>query len=407
MLRFNDERDWFFEKRYGLFVHWGIYAIPAWHEQLQWRKRIPRDQYVKLIDDFNPADFNPDAWLDLAEEVGMEYIVLTAKHHDGFCLWDTAETDFNVMNSPYGKDIVGMLAEACHRRDFPLGLYYSAVDWNHPNYPNQNRSHELAGAEKGDQPDLMKYMEFLKRQVRELCTRYGQIHSFWWDMNVTEYQDPSINEMIHSLQPAAVITDRGFDGGDIGTPERDWDESVNTALAFEKPTQACQSVGLESWGYKEDEDYYTDLHLIRSIDKILAKGGGYILNVGPMADGAIPAEAMRILRAIGKWYQSVRESFDGTEPASEQIENREVLLTRKNQTLYVHLNKPPATSRVMLNPIDKLPRKATLLNTSEQVETRVDLVPTFHEEPKEYLRIRNLPANELNNEVLVVKLEFD
>ena len=198
MRRFGDERDWFFEKRFGLFVHWGLYAIPAWQEQMQWRAGVSRREYEQLIHRFNPLRFDPDAWLDLAEATGMRYICLTTKHHDGFCLWNTAQTDYNVMHTPYGRDIVGMLAEACHRRDFPFCLYYSVVDWHHPNYPNQGRSHELSGPEPGDRPDWGAYRAFLVAQVRELCTQYGKIHCFWWDMNVTGIVDPSINDMIRS-----------------------------------------------------------------------------------------------------------------------------------------------------------------------------------------------------------------
>ena len=125
-----------------MFIHWGLYAIPAWHEQLQWRKRVPREEYGKLAQQWNPVDFNPDKWIDVAQAAGMKYLCFTTKHHDGFCLWDTAQTDFNTINTPYGKDVLAQLAEACHRRNMPLCLYYSCVDWHHPNYPNQDRSHE-------------------------------------------------------------------------------------------------------------------------------------------------------------------------------------------------------------------------------------------------------------------------
>ena len=407
MQHFNDARDWFFGKRFGLFVHWGLYAIPAWHEQIQWRGHIPRREYVKLIDQFNPERFDPDAWLDLAEEAEMQYVCFTTKHHDGFCMWHTKLTDFHVGNSPYRRDIVGMLAEACQRRGFPLCLYYSVVDWHHASYPNQNRSHELAGPEEGDEPDLERYLEFLRGQVRELCTEYGPLGGFWWDMNVTERADPSINNLIRSLQPGAVINNRGFDEGDFGTPERDWDDSVNELAAFERPTEACQSVGLESWGYKADEDYYTDAHLIRSLDKVLAKGGNYLLNVGPKADGTIPDESASILRRIGKWRAATREAFEGAEPAPYLTENRDVLLTRRGNTVYVHLSKEPVTAAVLLKPLATMPRSATLLNTGEAVRCDVAPLPSEWETGQPCLRLRNLPVNDLANSVLVVKLEFD
>lgn len=407
MKRFGDGRDWFFEKRFGLFLHWGLYAIHGWHEQEQWRRRVDRREYGKLQAQWNPVRYSPDEWLDLAEEVGMRYVCLTTKHHDGFCLWDTKQTDFNTMNTPYGKDIVGMLAEACHRRGFPLCLYYSCADWHHPNYPNQGRHHELPGPLPGDEPDHARYLEYLKAQVEELCTQYGEIHGFWWDMNVEKHVDPSINQRIRELQPKAVINNRGYDEGDFGTPERDYDQGADAPLTFERPTEACQSVGIESWGYRVDEDYYTDRHLQRSLDKYLARDANYLLNVGPTADGRIAEKPAAILKRLGKWYRSVRESFEGVEPASSLVANREVLLTRRGNTVYVHLYRDPVGEAVKLKPLAVAPRKVTLLNTGEPVDFAVELVPSDHVEHKPYLRLRGLPVNEWANAVLVVKLEFE
>jgi alpha-L-fucosidase len=404
--RFGDGRDWWFDKRFGMFVHWGLYAIPGWHEQHQWRKRVPREEYVKLAGQWNPVKYDPNAWLDLVAEAGMKYVCLTTKHHDGFCLWDTRLTDYNTMHTPYGKDVVRMLADACHHRGVPLCLYYSIADWHQPNYPNQGRHHELP-PQPGDQPDLMKYLEFLKGQVRELCTNYGEIHGFWWDMNVDKHVDPSINDMIRKLQPAAVINNRGFDEGDFGTPERDYDKGADSPLSCEKRTEACQAVGAESWGYRVDEDYYADGHLLRSIDKYLARDANYLLNVGPTAEGLIPERAAEILRRIGKWYAAVRESLEGVLPASHLTSNRNVILTRRDKTLYVHLHQPPITEAVKLKPMAVAPRKATLLNTGQPVDFAVDMVPSDHVEQQAYLRLRKLPVNEMSNTVLVVKLEFD
>jgi len=417
--RFGDARDWWFEKRFGMFVHWGLYAIHGWHEQEQWRARVPRAEYVKLLQQWNPVKYDPDKWLDLAEQTGMKYICLTTKHHDGFCLWDTKETTYNTMNTPYGKDVLKMLADACHRRNFPLCLYYSIADWHQPNYPNQGRHHELP-PQPGDQPDLMKYLEFLKAQVRELCTNYGKISGFWWDMNVDKHVDPSINAMIRKLQPTAVINNRGFDEGDFGTPERDYEKNVDAPLSFEKRTEACQSVGMESWGYRKDEDFYTDRHLMRSIDKYLARDANYLLNVGPKGDGTIAREYAAILHRIGKWYRAVKESLTDAVPASHLTFNRSVLLTRKGNNLYVHLNTDPVGEVVKLKPLMIAPRKATLLNNGKPVECSLDWVPSEHVDQAKYLlvpgeqvkrggylRLRKLPVNEMCNTVLVVKLEFD
>ncbi len=408
MKHFNDARDSYFERRFGLFIHWGIYAIPAWHEQIQWRKKIPRAEYVKLFDQFNPVNYDPDQWLDLAEEAGMEYVCFTTKHHDGFCLWDTAQTDYKVTNTQYGKDCVRMLVDACERRNFPVGLYYSVSDWHQPNYPNQGRTHELAGPEPGDEPDLEKYLEFLRAQATELCTQYGKIACWCWDMNVTEHKDPAINNMIRELQPDIIINNRGFDDGDFGTPEREWDGSVDEVRIFEEPTEGCQAVGTESWGYKEDEDYYSLRFLRQSMAKYLAKGGNYLLNVGPMADGSICDIDQALLRQMGAWYKPLREAYDGTEPVSNLTDNHEVLLTRRDNTLYVHLFKPPSTERVLLRPIDIEPKSAVLLNTGEELDARVDFLPSHHGwEKQDYLRLRKLPVDDMNDTVLVLKLEFE
>lgn len=404
--RFGDERDWWFGKRFGLFVHWGLYAIHGLHEQEQWRYRVPRSDYVKLAQQWNPTKFNPNEWLDVAEAAGMKYICLTTKHHDGFCLWDTKLTSYNTMNTPYGKDIVKILADACHKRDFPLCLYYSIADWHHPNYPNQGRHHELP-PQAGDEPNLLKYIEFLRGQIRELCTNYGTIHGIWWDMNVDKHLDPSINNMIRQLQPKAVINDRGYDPGDFGTPEREYSNTGEELLSFEKRTEACNSVGSESWGYRKEDDYYSDRHLLRSINKYLARDANYLLNVGPMADGRIAPEQQAILKRIGFWYDRASESLEGALPASHLTTNRNVLLTRRGNTLYVHLHKDSPSEAIKLKPLTIAPRRATLLNTGKPVDFSLDMAPSDHVEQKGYLRLRNLPINEIANTVLVVRLEFD
>ncbi|NPA37642.1 MAG: glycoside hydrolase [Chlorobi bacterium] len=401
--RFGDGRDWFFEKRFGMFVHWGIYAIPAVQEQYMLRYNISRKEYEKFARLWNPVDFDPDRWLDLMQEAGMKYLTFTTKHHDGFCMWDTKQTSFNVMNTPYKKDILGMLADACHKRNIPLSLYYSIVDWHNPYYPNKGRHHELP-PQPGDTPDWGKYMEFVKAQVRELCTNYGEIHGFWWDMNVPEYKDPSINEMIQKLQPNAVINNRGFDEGDFGTPERDYSNELSKAKAFTKPTEACQSVGMQSWGYRKDEDYYTDRYLKMSIDSYLSRGANYLLNVGPDAKGVIPAVSAGILQRIGKWYKKVDEAYQDVELVTGKINNNYVLLTAKDNTLYVHLNKLPIGNTVSLYPLKTLPDRAILLNTGKTLKCISERKPY---EIEAFLWIQDIPVNDLSNEIPVIKLEFN
>lgn len=406
--RFNDGRDWFTEKRFGLFTHWGIFSAAGWDSEEMYLKGMTRAEYAPYMHKFNPVKFDPDAWLDLAEQAGMEYLTFTTKHIDGFCMWNTQETRYNVMNTPYGKDTLKLLADACHRRNFPLCLYHSIVDEHCPIYPNAARPYELQVPEPGDEPDQGKYLARLKRMVKELCTNYGEINGFWWDVNVMGVKDPSFNNLIRSLQPTAVINNRGFDEGDFGTPERDWDNSVNTELYFQKRVEACQSVGFQGWGYRADEDYYSLPYLIRSIHKIIAKGGNYLLDVGPRPDGTISEEAASRLRQIGKWYKSVKESFADVEAASMLTKNRNVLLTQRGDSLYVHLFKEQEIAAVYLPPIAALPKRATLLNTGEKVECEILAPPRLAmQRPNHCLRLKNLPLSGNASVGLVVKLEFE
>ena len=403
---FNDTRDWFMNKRFGLFVHWGIYAVGALHEQHQFRLGMARAEYAPFMKQFNPKRFDPDTWLDIMQEAGMEYLTFTTKHIDGFCMWDTKATDYNVMHTPYGKDILRMVADACHRRDIPPCLYYSVADMHHPNYPNAGRSYELSAPEKGDTPDEEKYMDFVKAQVRELCTDYGAIHGFWWDAHMFGRKDPSVNAMIRSLQPFAVIDGRGFDEGDFATPERDWDESVHSMRSFTRPIEACQSVGKQSWDYRDYEDFYSDRHLIASMDNMFAKGGNYLLNVGPNADGVITQEYADIVRRTGAWYRRVREAFEDTK-VMPLNDDTNIMITRRGNTLYVHLIRPPETNAVILRPLDVMPKSARILNTGEAASVRIELLPWHHKDKKPYLRIADLPVNEHANTVLVVRLDLD
>lgn len=402
--RFGDGRDWFFEKRFGLFLHWGLYAIPAWHEQDLYRKRLKREQYEPLIRQFNPVKYRPAEWLDALERTGMEYVCFTTKHIDGFCLWDSAATDYKVTRTPYGEDVLKMLAEECGRRNVPLCLYYSVVDEHQKNYPHAGRPYEFAGPQAGDEPDLAKYLEYVKRQVRELCTNYGTIGGIWWDANVLKVRDASVRAMIRELQPAAVINNRGFDDGDYGTPERDYDRTVEGVGIFERPTEACEAVGYQSWGWRADEDYYTVSHLKRSIQKTLAKGGNYLLNVGPMADGTLPERATGMLDEIGRWYKAVKEGLTA-EPAGRLAADASLLFTRRGKTLYAHVTAEPATDALLLQPMAEKPVRATLLNTGKPLQAEVVRLPRlWNQKPDRCLRVKGVPEETAG---AVVKLEME
>ena len=404
MFRFHDGRDWFFKHRLGLFIHWGLYAIHGVQEQEQQRFGVPADEYRKLTGQFNPRRFSPDAWLDLMQENGFEYLVFTTKHHDGFCLWPSRETGFHVGNTPFRRDVVGEVAEACRKRGIPLEFYYSIVDWHQENYPNIGRHHEIVT--DPERHDWNRYLEFLKRQITELCTNYGTIHGIWWDMNVPEAQAPEVHELIRRLQPCAVINNRGFAPGDYSTPERDFDpEAANPGSGAERPVEACQSVGVNSWGFRREEDYYSIRYFLNRIDRTLATGGNYLLNVGPDADGEIPPQAVEILRGIGSWFGRVREALEA-EPAPGLLEDQRLPATRQGNIIYIHCPDALESSTLSLRPLNRTPRRATLLNTGAEVGWTLE--PIVYDRGKgAALRLRNIPVNQLHSTVPIFKLEFD
>lgn len=399
---------WFREPKLGLFLHWGLYALEGWHEQDQWRRNWKREDYARLAKRFTASNFDPHHWIDVAGELGATYLCLTTKHADGFCLFDSKQTHYTSMHTAFGRDVVRELADACHARKMPLFLYYSVIDEHHPSYPHAGRRWEYPGPQPGDKPSKQAYLKYLKAQVTELCTNYGRIHGFWWDANIARWRDPSINALIRKLQPGIVINDRGLDDGDFGTPERDWDESVNAQLAFDQPTEACQALGSQSWGHRRHEDYYTHAHLVRSIAKIHGKGGHYLLNTGPLPDGRIAPRERRMLQAIGNWYRATREAFVGVKPVSDLIANRDVLLTRRNaRTWYVVLHKLQATRTIELKPFISQPVRATELVSGKPVQTRLELLPWDHEHGQPFLRVYDLPESLLNRTAPVIRLEFD
>ncbi len=391
-------------KKFGMFVHWGIYSLLAYHEQARWRFYTPRDVYAKLAERFNPTAFDPDALVALAKEAGMEYICITTKHHDGFCMFDTKYTDFNIMNTPYGRDILKELADACERGGMALSLYYSNPDWHCPYGYNSRSSHQMPSPDQEE--DTVRYRAFVKNQLSELLTNYGKIYTLFWDIPA-KIEDPSMNEFVRSLQPDILINDRGWgDKGDFSTPEREVPEGGK----FERYTEACQSVGHESWGYYANEDYYTKRFLTSSIDKIFVKDGSYLLNVGPMADGRLPDEAVRLVRGVGDWYQRVREAFDA-EPCA-LLDNHSLLTTRRGDTLYVHIPDGLIHCGLSLKPLNVRPRSVTLLNDGRALSFEVSARPAAKNwqtgilDPQ-VLHVGSIPADEYAGETMILKIELD
>ena len=390
-----------FRRRLGLFVHWGIYSVDGYHEQQRRRLHVGRAEYEKRIQSFTAERFCADAWVDAAESLGADYIVFTAKHHDGFCLWDTKTTSFNVMNSPAGRDVVRELAEACRRRGMRLGLYYSNPDWHHPNAYNPLSTHQVP-PEEVDRPDMNAYKEYVKAQISELLTNYGEIACLFWDIP-TKIAAPEMNALVRRLQPGIHINDRGWGGGgDYSTPER----SIPDGAAFTNLTEACDSVGAQSWGYRMNEDYRTLGYATRAVDRILTMGGNFLFNVGPKADGTIPAEALDLLGRAGDWYRRVRESYQGVSTASGTVEADDAMVTCREGVTYLHYPKGLWATGVSVSPLARTPRRAILLNTGTVLKTELTVMPNEWEKGQKVLHVYGIPADRVANESAVIKLEW-
>ncbi len=394
-----------FDRRLGMFIHWGIYSVAGWHEQEQWRLGIPRKEYERHMQEFRAEKFDPDHFIDVAESAGAEYIVITTKHHDGFCMWATETTDYNVMNTPAKRDLIGELAAACRRRGMKLGFYYSNPDWNAPFANNARSSHQIP-LEAGDQPDLERLIDYQRAQIRELLTRYGEICCFFWDIR-TRIERPEMNEYVRSLQSGIMINNRGWrdDGEDFdySTPERSEGEDIT----FRKFAEACDSTGVHSWGYRINEDYRTKGYLTRSIDRFLAAGCNFLLNVGPKSDGTIPEESVKAMAAVGEWYAKVRESYRGVETAHGLMDRKLGDVTRRGRSVYLHLNNGLNATGFVAKYWTAKPKRVTLLNNGKEYPHLVEVTPwEFFHGRNAALHILNLPADDLANECPVLRLDF-
>ena len=360
-----DELRWFHECRFGMFVHFGLYALLGRGEWVMYHEHIPRSEYETLREQFNPERFDADEWATLAKEAGARYLTVTAKHHDGFCLFDSALTDFKITNTPFGRDLIGELAEACRRHGMRIIFYYSQPDWHHPNFVHHRGAFkDLPDPPATDQPDWPTYVEYFHGQVRELCANYGRIDGIWFDgshKSEEAWQGRRVYEMIKHYQPHAVVNDRAR-WGDFFTPERSLPDDLRGYM-FE----ACESISPTSWGYQGDTATYSIPHLVRSLVKMAAAGGNYLLNVGPKPDGTIPEDQARTMRLVGAWLARYGESIYGTE-AGPNLSDETLRCTQSARALFLHLLDWPKTNRVRLPEI--APQDivgATLLSDASQL----------------------------------------
>jgi len=381
----KDERmKWWREARFGMFIHWGIYSVPAGTykgQQIQgigeWimnSAHIPVAEYEQFAGQFNPAKLNADQWVRIAKNAGMKYIVITSKHHDGFCLWDSKVSNYDIMDAtPFKRDILGELSAACKKQGIRLCFYHSIMDWHHPDaqgpfYPNYNDGSR-------SNPNFERYAEnYMKPQLKELVNNYGPLGVLWfdgeWIPEWTEEQGKDLYNYVRELQPNIIINNRvgkgrkGMEGfskdeeyaGDFGTPEQEIPPRGLPGVDWE----TCMTMN-DTWGYKSyDDNWKSNEVLLRNLVDIASKGGNFLLNVGPTSEGLIPQPSVERLAAMGEWMKVNGESIYGTtaSPFGMMPWGR---CTAKPGKLYLHIFEWPANGKLEIAGLTNKVEKAYLL----------------------------------------------
>ena len=356
---------WFVESRFGMFIHWGLYAIPARGEWVRANERISVADYQPYFDSFDPIDYDPKAWARAAKQAGMKYAVMTAKHHDGFCLFDSKLTDYKATNTKAGRDLVREYVEAFRAEGLKVGLYYSLLDWHHPDYPHfSDRIHPMRGNAAYESMDHNwdNYLDYFHGQVRELLTGYGKLDLMWFDfsygeMSCEKWKAKELVEMMRSLQPHILIDNRLEAAGehigslatkdptpwsgDFASPEQIIPpEGLRNEVGDPIPWESCITMN-RHWGYcAGDTDFKNATLCVRKLVECVSKGGNLLLNVGPDAKGNIPAESLNILRGIGDWMARNSDSIYGCGRA--ELEKPEWgRYTRNGNKVYGHVTEAP------------------------------------------------------------------
>ncbi|MGQ9918027.1 MAG: alpha-L-fucosidase [Bryobacteraceae bacterium] len=372
----SERTQWFRDAKFGMFIHWGVYSVIGRHEWIRHRAQIPQAEYDKYARRFNPVRFNADEWVTLARDAGARYIVITSKHHDGFSIYRSRVSDYDMEITPYKGDPLKDLAAAARRHGLRLGFYYSIMDWHHPDY-RPRRAWEFPNNYKAG-GNNNRYIDFMKEQLRELLTGYGDVAVLWfdgeWEHTLAEAKrDDEIYDFIRSLQPNTLINDRLYERkpgnrADFGTPEQ-FVPATGLRGPDGKPVlwESCVTINQDSWGYNKYETVFkTERDLIRMLIEVVGKGGNLLLNVGPKPDGTIQDEFVTRLRAIGRWLRVNGEAIYGTTASPFERMSFFGRATVKGRTLYLHVFQWPGDGRLRVAGLKNLVHKARLLADPER-----------------------------------------
>ena len=345
-------REEFADNRFGIFIHWGIYSMFAQGEWYLQNYPIDKYEYAKVADAFYPHRFNAAEWVSAIKASGAKYICFTSRHHDGFSMWDTKQSDYNIVDAtPFGRDVLRELADECHRQGIKLHLYYSHIDWGRDDYPMGRTANDVIGRNR-DNENWPQYYDFMNKQLTELLTQYGEIGAIWFDGYWDRDQDTipfnwQLDEqyaMIHRLQPSCLIGNNHHvtpnEGEDIQIFERDIPGENTAGLSGQEisrlPLETCQTMN-GKWGYVlRDQNYKSVDTLIQYLVSTAGKGANLLLNVGPQPNGELPAAAVERLQRMGEWLKENGETIYGTEAGDIEAQEWGVT-TRKGERLFIHI----------------------------------------------------------------------
>jgi len=374
---------WWHEARFGMFIHWGLYSQLGRHEWAMEQEGIPVEEYQKLAATFHPKPNAARDWARLAKQAGQKYMVMTTKHHEGFCNFDSKLTDYCATKQGPGRDLVKEYVEAARAEGLRVGFYYSLMDWHHPD-----------GARCAtDEQARRRFVDYIHGHIRELLTNYGKIDVLWYDVNwpldVKGWESEKMNEMVFQLQPEIVVNNRNGLPGDFTTPEQ-------TIRASDTAWESCMTMN-GSWGYhKADADWKTPRTIVRNLATCARDTGNYLLNIGPKPDGSIPEESVKILTAAGGWLARNGDAIYKSEKC--RVTRSEFAgFTRRGNTLYMHVHYWPGET-VALGGLTSKVKSARLAASGKEVK--------FDQEQFR-VRFTGLPANAPDDPVTTIAIECD
>ena len=414
------DTKWFVRDRFGMFIHWGTYALAARHEWVKHNEEIPDEIYDKYFKHFDPDLYDPELWAKAASNAGMKYFVITTKHHEGFCLWDSKLTDYKATNTPYGKDLLHPMVDAFRAQDMRVGFYHSLIDWHHPHYIIDPHIGPYRNAPNRDElnkgRDQAKYAEYLHGQVRELLTEFGKVDILWFDFSYpkpdgtgkgrADWKSEDLYKLVRELMPDVILDDRLDleEGWDIKTPEQFQPEGWVTYNGQPVVWEACQTFS-GSWGYYRDEFTWKSIdQLIQMLIDTVSKGGNLLMNVGPTGRGEFDERALSSLNGMGEWMKRHDRSIYGCTQAPEGFTApQDCRLTYNPETnrMYIHVFAWPFVELHLDSFFKDKIEYAQLLNDASEV--KVEGRPEWQHGNPNAVTLR-LPVNKPNVTVPVIEL---